>query len=182
MLLSVNCCDIYFQGNLRLQQTWSQLTFFWKRNNKDGPEVSKAIICKIFSFQFSSLQFNSVTQSCPTLCDPVNRRTPGLPVPHQLPELSQTHVHWVGDAIQPSHPLSSLSPPAPNPSQHQGLFQWVYFSMRWPMYWSFSFSISPSNYNWQNSGLQTWSLQRAGNQLILMFCWTLFNRYNWRLS
>ena len=68
-------------------------------------------------------QFSSVTQSCPTLCDPMNRSTPGLPVHHQLPEFTQTHVHRVGDAIQPSHPLSSPSPPAPNPSQHQGLFQ-----------------------------------------------------------
>ena len=67
----------------------------------------------------------SVTQSCPTLCDPMNCSMPGLPVRHQLPEFTQTHVHWVGDAIQPSHPLSSPSPPAPNPSQHQGLFQWV---------------------------------------------------------
>ena len=55
----------------------------------------------------------------------MNRSTPGLPVHHQLPEFTQTHIHWVGDAIQPSHPLSSTSPPAPNPSQHQGLFQWV---------------------------------------------------------
>ena len=69
-----------------------------------------------------SVQFSSVTQSCPTLCDPMNRSTPGLPVHHQLPEFTQTHVHRVGDAIQPSHPLSSPSP-APNPSQHQGLFQ-----------------------------------------------------------
>ena len=72
-----------------------------------------------------SVQFSSVAQSCPTLCGPMNRSTPGLPVHHQLPEFTQTHVHWVGDAIQPSHPLSSPSPPALNPSQHQGLFQWV---------------------------------------------------------
>ena len=70
-------------------------------------------------------QFSSVAQSCPTLCDPLNRSTPGLPVHYQLPEFTQTHVHRVSDAIQPSHPLSSPSPPAPNPSQHQGLFQWV---------------------------------------------------------
>ena len=69
--------------------------------------------------------FSSVAQSCPTLCDPMNRSTPGLPVHHQLPEFTQTHVHRVRDAIQPSHPLSSPSPPAPNPSQHQSLFQWV---------------------------------------------------------
>ena len=66
-----------------------------------------------------------VAQSCPTLCDPMNRSTPGLPVHHQLPEITQTHVHRVGDAIQPSHPPSSPSPPAPNPSQHQSLVQWV---------------------------------------------------------
>ena len=71
--------------------------------------------------QFVRYQF--VTQSCPTLCDRMNRSTPGLPVHHQLPEFTQTHAHQVGDAIQPSHPLSSPSPPAPNPSQHQGLFQ-----------------------------------------------------------
>ena len=70
-------------------------------------------------------QIRSVAQSCPTLCDPMNRSMPGLPVHHQLPEFTQTHVHRVSDAIQPSHPLSSPSPPAPNPSQHQSLFQWV---------------------------------------------------------
>ena len=74
---------------------------------------------------FSLVQFSSVVQSCPTLCNPMNRSTPGLLVHHQLPEFTQTHVHWVCDAIQLSHPLSSPSPPAPNPSQHQGLFQWV---------------------------------------------------------
>ena len=75
----------------------------------------------------------------------MNCSMPGLPVHHQLPESTQTNVHWVSDAMQQSHLLSSPSPPAPNPSQHQGLFQWVNYSMRWPNYWSFSFSISPSN-------------------------------------
>ena len=69
------------------------------------------------------IQFSSVTQSCPTLCDLMNHSMPGLPVHHQLPEFTQTHVHRVGDAIQSSYPLSPPSPPAPNPSQHQGLFQ-----------------------------------------------------------
>ena len=72
-----------------------------------------------------SVQFSSVAQSCPALWDPMNRSTPGLPVHHQLPEFTQTHVHRGRDAIQPSHPLSSPSPPAPNPSQHQGLFKRV---------------------------------------------------------
>ena len=74
----------------------------------------------------------------------MNHSMPGLPVHHQLPEITKTHVHRVSDAIQPSHPLSSPSPPAPNPSQHQSLFQWVNSSMRCPKYWSFSFSIIPS--------------------------------------
>ena len=73
----------------------------------------------------TSVQFSSVVQSCLTLCDPMNCSTPGLPVHHQLPEFTQTHVHRIYDAIQPSHPRSSPSPPAPNPSQHQSLFQWV---------------------------------------------------------
>ena len=72
---------------------------------------------------FTSDQIRSVAQLCPTLCDPMNHSMPGLPVHHQLPEFTQTHVHRVSDAIQPSHPLLSPSPPAPNPSQHQSLFQ-----------------------------------------------------------
>ena len=75
--------------------------------------------------QDTIVQFSSVTQSCPTLCYPMNRSTPGLPDHHQLPEFTQTHTHRVSDAIQPSHPLSSPSPPAFNLSQHQGLFKWV---------------------------------------------------------
>ena len=71
------------------------------------------------------IQFSSVTQSCPTPCNPMNHSTPGLPVYHQLPESTQTHVHWIGDALQPPHPLSSPSPPALNLSQDQGLFKWV---------------------------------------------------------
>ena len=71
-----------------------------------------------------TVQFSSVAQSCLTVCDPMNCSTPGLPVHHQLPEFTQTHVHRVSGAIQPSHPLLSPSPPAPNPSQHQSLFQW----------------------------------------------------------
>ena len=83
----------------------------------------KTLHSKIYVGYVESVQFSSVTQSCPTLCDPMNRSTPGLPVHHQLLESTQTHVHRVGDAIQPSHPLLFPSPPAPNPSQHQSLFQ-----------------------------------------------------------
>ena len=92
-----------------------------------------------------SVQFSSVTQTCLTLCDPMNCSTPGLPVHHQCPESTQTLVHWVGEAIQPSHPLSSPSPPALNLSQHQGLSTELARHIRWPKYWSFSFNISPSN-------------------------------------
>ena len=92
-----------------------------------------------------SVQFSLADQSYLTLCYPMNCSTPGLPVHHQLLEFTQTHVHQVGDAIQPSHLLSSPSPLARNPSQHQSLFQWVNSSaMRWPKYWSFSFIIIPS--------------------------------------
>ena len=84
-------------------------------------------------------------QSCPTLCDPMDCSTPGFLVHHQLPELPQTHVHRVGDAIQPSHPLSSPFPPSFNPSQHQDFSKESTLRMRWPKYWSFTFSISPSN-------------------------------------
>ena len=89
--------------------------------------ISSFVVPFSYHFQFfpASVRFSSVTQSCPTLCDPMNRSRPGLPVHYQLPEFTQTHVHWVSDAIQPSHPLSSPSPLAPNPSQHQSLFQWV---------------------------------------------------------
>ena len=91
------------------------------------------------------VQFSSVTQSCLTLCDPMNLSTPGLPVHHQPPKSTQIHVHCVRDAIQPTHPLSSPSPPALNLSQHQGLFQLVSSLHQVVKYWSFSFNISPSN-------------------------------------
>ena len=93
----------------------------------------------------ASVQFSSVTQSCLTLCNPMDCSTPGFPIHHQLPEFTHTHVNWVSYAIQPSHALSSPSPPAPNPSQHQGLSNESSVCIRWPKYWSFSFNISPSN-------------------------------------
>ena len=93
-----------------------------------------------------SVQFSSVTQSYLTLCNPMDCRTPGFPVHQQTsPELAQIHVHRVGDAIQPSHPLSASSPPASNPSQHRSLSNQSTLLMRWPNYWSFTYSISPSN-------------------------------------
>ena len=103
---------------------------------------------KAIYFKYQSV--SSVAQSCPALCDPMNRSKPGLPVHHQLPEFTQTHVHWVGDAIQSSHPLLSPSPPAPNPSQHQGLFQCVSSSHQGAKVLEFQLQISPSN---KHSGL-----------------------------
>jgi len=102
--------------------------------------------CVLQLYYLCSHQIRSVAQSCPTLCDPMNRSTPGLPVHHQLPKFTETHIHQVSDAIQPSHPLSFPSPLAPNPSQHQSLFQWVNSSheVAKVKYWSFSFSIIPS--------------------------------------
>ena len=104
---------------------------------------------------FISVQFSSVAQSCPTLCDPMDCSTPGLPIHHQLPEFTQIHVHWVSDAIQPSHPLSS-------PSLWPSIFPNIrIFSnksvlcMRWLRYWSFSFSISPSN---EHAGLISFTM------------------------
>ena len=89
------------------------------------PPNNNILITLLETLQISSVQFSLVAQSCSTLCIPMNHSIPGLPVHHQLPEFTQTHIHRVSDAIQPSHPLSSPSPPAPNPSQHQSLFQWV---------------------------------------------------------
>ena len=86
-----------------------------------------------------------VSQSCPTLCNPMDCSTPAFLVFHYLSEFAQTHAHWISDAIQPSHPLSSPSPPDFNLSQHQGLFQWVGSLHQVAKYWSFSFNISSSN-------------------------------------
>ena len=92
---------------------------------------------------FSSVQFSSVAQSCPTLCDPIDCGTPGFPVHHQLP--IQTHVHRVCDAIQPSHPVIPFSSCLQSFSQHQGLFQWVSFYIRWSIGVSASASVLPVN-------------------------------------
>ena len=97
-----------------------------------------------------SFQFSSVAQSCPILCNPMDWSTPGFPVHHQIPEPTQTHVHYISDAIQPSHPLLSPFPPAFNLSSIRIFSNESVLHIRWPNYWSFSFSISPSN---EDSGL-----------------------------
>jgi len=113
------------------------------------------IICLI-----SSVPFTSVPQLCPTLCNPMDYSTPGLPVHHQLPEFTQTHVHWVGDAIQPFYPLSSPSPPAFNLSQHQGLFQRVSSSHQVAKVIGVSASVLPMNtQDWFPSGWTGWKVQ-----------------------
>ena len=145
--LHIPNCQFYivarmFNGHLKLNISPKLLsppipsicTFSWNVKPILGVQVQPPSNLQLlfFSYFLIPVQFSSVAQSCPTLCDPMNRSTPGLPVYHQLPEFTQTHVHQVTDAIQPSHPLSSPSPPlsspsppALNPSQHQSLFQRV---------------------------------------------------------
>ena len=111
--------DYWKQGNIEtLEKYITKCGRITTVNSQKGSLTRRAAIQ-------SSFQFSSVIQLCPTLCDPIDCSTPGLPVHHQLPEFIQTHVHWVGDAIEPSHPLSSPSHPTFNLSQHQGLFKWV---------------------------------------------------------
>ena len=137
-----------------------------------------------------AVQFNSVAQLCLTLCDPMDCSMPGFLVHHQLLEPTQTHVHCISDDIQPSHPLSSPSPPAFKLSQHQGLFQWeLALCIRWPRSWSFSFSISPSS---EYSGLislrmdwcdllAVWgtlkSFSSVSSQLITWVFWSSFFKF-----
>ena len=117
---------------------------------------------------YLSCIFSSVAQSCPTPCDPMNRSMPGLPVYHQLPEFTQTHVHRISDAIQLSHPLSSPSPPAPSPSQIRVFSNESTLRMRWPKYWSFSFSILPSKEIPRGRNMDTGTLNgnKVGNCLL----------------
>ena len=112
-------------------------------NLKIGVLTYKFKIIKIYAPFF--IQFSSVTQSCLTLSDPMDCSRPGLPVHHQLPEFTQTHVHWVSDAIQLSHSLSFPPPPTFNLSQIRVFLNESVLHIRWPKHWSFSFSISPSN-------------------------------------
>ena len=132
---------IYTQGSLACCSPWNCKELDMTKQ----PDNSNSAHTHTHTHTHTSVQFSLVAQSCLTLWDPKNHRMPGLPAHHQLPESTQTHVRWVGDAIQPSHPLSSPSPPALNLSQHQGLFKWVSSSYQVAKYCSFSFNISPSN-------------------------------------
>ena len=118
-----------------------------------------------------ALQFSSVIQSCPNLCSPMDCSTPGFPVHHQLPQFTQTHVHWVGVANQSSHPFSPTSPPAFNLSQHQGLFQWVNSSA--------SASIFPVNIqDWFSLGLTGWTSLQS-KELSTVFSNTTFQNHEY---
>ena len=122
---NLRCADdttLMAESKEELKSLWIKVK---EESEKAGLKLNIKKTKIMASSPISSVQFSSVAQSCPTLCDPMNHSTPGLPVHHQLPESTQTHVHWVSDTIQPSHPLSSPSPPALKLSQHQGLFQWV---------------------------------------------------------
>ena len=129
-------CFLHYNGNLIMKNS-TFLSIKWSTN-------SFWYHSQVLSL-FVSVQFSSVAQSCLILCDPMDCSMPGFPVHHQLPELTQTQDHQIGDAIQLSHPLLSPSPPALNPSQHQVFSKESVLHIRWPKYWSFSFSISPSN-------------------------------------
>ena len=111
-----------------------------KEQHEPKPKQRYMEIHRAVDLGENSVQFSSVAQSCLTLCNPMNCSTPGLPVHHQLREFTQTHVHRVGDAVQPSHPLSSPFPPAPNPPSIRVFSSESTLSMRWPKYWSFSFT------------------------------------------
>ena len=121
------------------------LTFIMANSSHSRPHCATAGNSRPRETISTSVQFSSVAQSCPTLCDPMNHSTTCLSVHHQLPEFTQTHVHWVSDAIQPSHPRPSPSPPAPIFPSITVFSNESALHMRWPKYWSFSFSISPSN-------------------------------------
>ena len=117
--LCLSVTPVFIAALFIITQTWKQ-----PKHPSTNERIKKMWYINIYIIKYSD-QIRSVAQSCPTLCNPMNPSTPGLPVHHKLLEFTQTHVHQVSDAIQPSHPLSSPSPPAPNPSQHQSLFQWV---------------------------------------------------------
>ena len=138
---------------LLISSPFQELKFNWDKGLICIPIIliSTRIMMKgnctcIMNFLISIHQFSSVAQSCPTLCDPMDCSTPALPVHYQLLKFTQTHVHWVGDAIQPSHPLSSPSPPAFNLFQHQGLFKWVSSSHQVAKV--LEFQLQPQTFQW----------------------------------
>ena len=151
LILQISVEVILPQGRLHWPLVWGQFLSFLALCTSSTTFVEVEIhhyflwlfYLNVSSSREDSVQFSSVTQSCPTICNPMDCRTWGFPAYHQLPELAQTHIHRVGDTIQPSHPLLCPSPPAFNFSQHQGLFNESVLCIMWSKNWSFSFSISP---------------------------------------
>ena len=147
---------------------------------KSSTMAFMAFLMKSMLFTVYSVQFSSVAQSCPTLCDPRNRSKPGLPVHHQLPEFTQTHVRRVGDAIQPFQPLSSPSPPAPPIPPTISVFSnESTLRMRWPKYWSFSFSISPSK---EHPGLMSFRMDWLDLLAVQRTLRSLFQHHSLKAS
>ena len=130
-------------------------------------------------YVYVSVQFSSVAQSCPTLCDPMNRSMPGLPVHHQLPEFTQTHIHRVGNAIQPYHPLSSLLLLPPIPPSIRVFSNESTLHMRWPKYWSFSFSIILSK---EHPGLISFIMDWLGLLAVQGTCKSLLQHHSSKAS
>ena len=163
---------------------FSEKTLFWTA------WIKRYLVYKtLYSFPYMSknteknwgvhTQFSSVTQSCLILCNPMNCSMPGLPVHHQLPESTQTHVHWVSDAIQPSHPLSSPSLPALNFSQHQGLFKWVRSSHQMAKVLEFQVNISPSN---ERPGLISFRMDKLDLLAVQGTLKNLLQHHTWKAS
>ena len=182
-------------GSQSVGHDWSDLahTHPWLNHISQHCQHLASSLGPLFLWAWLLSSFSSVTQSSLTLRNPIDCSTPGLPVHHQLPEFTQTHVHWVGDAIQPSHPLSSPSPPAFNLSQHQGLFQWVSSSHQVAKVLEFQLQHQSFCLDWDSiskllslATIQTWliisyvvstnSMQSPGNQT-----WEMLN-YNWEAT
>ena len=141
------------QPKCPLTEKWIKVWYVMDKEGMDRVNKQNGILLRHYNEWNNAIcshmdepQFSSVTQSCPTLCDPMNCSRPYLPVHHQLPECTQTHVHWVGDDIQPSHPLSFPSPPSLNCSQHQDLFQWV--SSWYEVATILEFQLHHQSYQW----------------------------------
>ena len=160
---ALGCCPRKSEVMVKCKEKQNKLILvFWVwrlRSSSNKGVLSnffRRILVRMRTLTFSSVQFSSVTQSCPTLCNPMDCSTPGFPVHHQLPDLAQTHVHWVGDAIQLSHPLSSPPPPAFNLSQHQGLFKWVSSSNQLAKVLEFQLQHQSFQWIFRTGFLQDW--------------------------
>ena len=168
--LPTNLCFIFRTSAQDSTSVAGETGTLWSQGRKQDSRSSLSVqfqeleMCSVNSVQFSSVQFSSVAQSCPTLCEPMDCSTPGLPVHHQFPEVAQTHVHRVGDAIQPSHSLLSPSPPAFNLSQHQGLFQWVN-----SLHYVAKIMKVKSNAVKNNYSIGTWNVRSMNQSKLIVF-------------